>query len=212
MRTGALVGGAGGGRSSGGGGQQPSQERIFLAHGLVGDDGDLTVAGRGDEGDDPATLEEAEDALAGALDDLARHRAAWARARVEHLALAVAVWRVDTVEKQAVKVRVAPEVAGGAMNGGDRAALAARKSAVSLALAIPPRHGVGEDAQDLAQQCAVERERTVMSPRLGKLRYGPRPWARHSRTVDGGVERSMRLCGIWTRRRASSFIASLPFA
>jgi hypothetical protein len=44
------------------------------------------------------------------------------------------------------------------MNGGDRAALAARKSAVSLALAIPSRHGVGEDAQDLAQQCAVERE------------------------------------------------------
>jgi hypothetical protein len=34
-----------------------------LAHGVVGDDGDLTVAGRGDEvmTDDPATLEEAEE-------------------------------------------------------------------------------------------------------------------------------------------------------
>jgi len=37
------------------------------------------------------------------------------------------------------------------MNGGDRAALAARKSAVRLALAILPPHGVGEDVQYLAQ-------------------------------------------------------------
>jgi len=45
------------------------------------------------------------------------------------------------------------------MNGGDRAALAAAKPAVSLALAIPPRHGVGEDTQDLAEQLSVERQR-----------------------------------------------------
>jgi hypothetical protein len=32
--------------------QQAGQERIFLAHGFVGDDGDLTVAWCGDEGDD----------------------------------------------------------------------------------------------------------------------------------------------------------------
>jgi hypothetical protein len=44
---------------------------------------------------------------------------------------------VDTVEKQAMEVGVAAKVTGGAMNGGDRAALAAGKSTVSLALAIP---------------------------------------------------------------------------
>ena len=87
---------------------------------------------------------------------------------MEHLALAVSVWCVNTIEKQAVKVRVAAEVTGGAMNGGDRAALAAGKSAVSLALAIPPGHGVGEDAQDLAQQCAVERERKAQGKRHGQ--------------------------------------------
>jgi hypothetical protein len=145
------VRGAGGRCSSGGGGQQPGQERILLAQGFVGDDGDLTVAGRGHKGDHPAALEEAQDALAGALDDLLNILLSWGWRGMEHLTLAVAVWRVNTVEKQAVKVRVAAEVAGGAMNGGDRAALAARKSAVRLALAIPPPHGVGEDAQDLAQ-------------------------------------------------------------
>jgi len=56
---------------------------------------------------------------------------------MEHLALAVSVWCVNTIEKQAVKVRVASEVTGCAMNGRDRAALAARKSAVSLAPALP---------------------------------------------------------------------------
>jgi hypothetical protein len=56
--------GTGGGRS-----QEASEQRIFVAHGLVGHDGDLTVARRGDEGDDAAPLEEAEDALARALDD-----------------------------------------------------------------------------------------------------------------------------------------------
>jgi hypothetical protein len=152
------VRGAGGRRTGGGGGQQPGQERILLSQGFVGDDGDLTVAGCGDEGDDPAALKEAEDALAGALDDLLDILLRGRGRGVKHLALAVSVGRIDTVEEAAMKVGVAAEVAGGTMNGGDRAALAARKSAVSLALAIPSRHGVGEDAQDLAQQCAVERE------------------------------------------------------
>jgi hypothetical protein len=147
-------------RCSGGGRfQEPGQERVFLAHGLVAHDGDLTVvpqglrdgqptlptprasrspvAGCGHEGDDPATLEEAEDALTRALDDLLDILLRGCGRGMEHLALAVSVWRVNTLEKQAVKVGVAPEVAGGAMNGGDRAALAARKSAVSLALVIP---------------------------------------------------------------------------
>jgi len=145
------VRGAGGRGASGGGGQQPGQERILLAHGFVGDDGDLTVAGRGHKGDHPTALEEAQDALAGALDDLLNILLSWGWRGMEHLALALAIGRIDTVEEQAMKVGVAPQVAGGAMNGGDRAALAARKSAVRLALAIPPGHGVGEDAQDLAQ-------------------------------------------------------------
>jgi hypothetical protein len=50
---------------------------------------------------------------------------------MEHLTLALAVWRENTVEKQAVNMGGAPEVAGGAMNGADRAALAAGKSGVS---------------------------------------------------------------------------------
>ena len=145
------MGGAGGRCSGGGGGQQPGQKRILLTQGFVGDDGDLTVAGCGHEGDDPAALEETEDALAGALDDLLDILLRGSGRGMEHLALAVSVWCVNTSEKQAVKVRVASEVTGCAMNGRDRAALAARKSAVSLALAIPPRHGVGEDAQDLAE-------------------------------------------------------------
>jgi hypothetical protein len=132
------------------------------------------LAGRGDEGDDPATLEEAEDALAGALDDLLDILLRGCGRGMEYLALAVspfgdfgttpapthparfaralAVWRVNTVEKQAAEVGGAPEVAGCAMNGGDRAALAARKSAISLALATPSRHGVGEDA---ATECGA---------------------------------------------------------
>ena len=49
--------------------QQAGQERVFLAQGLVGDDGDLTLAWRGDEGDDPAPLEKAEEAPTRTLDD-----------------------------------------------------------------------------------------------------------------------------------------------
>jgi hypothetical protein len=41
----ALVCGAGGRGASGDCGRQAGQERIFLADGFVGDDGDLTVSG-----------------------------------------------------------------------------------------------------------------------------------------------------------------------
>lgn len=61
---------------------------ILLAHGLVGLDGDFTIAWGGDQGDDAAALEEVEDALARpgheSLDLLLRGRG------VEHLALALA--------------------------------------------------------------------------------------------------------------------------
>ncbi|HJX62708.1 MAG TPA: hypothetical protein VJ860_02015, partial [Polyangia bacterium] len=57
-------------------------------------------AGRGDEGDDPATLEEAEDALAGALDDLLDILLRGCGRGMEYLALAVSVWRVNTGTSQ----------------------------------------------------------------------------------------------------------------
>jgi hypothetical protein len=66
---GALLCRASGWRSGGGRSQQLGQERIFLAYRLVADHRNLTVARRGHQGDDPAPLEEAEDALARALDD-----------------------------------------------------------------------------------------------------------------------------------------------
>jgi hypothetical protein len=69
----------------------PGQERIFLAHRLVAHDGDLTVAGCSDEGDAPATLEEAEDALARTLDDPLDILLRWGGRRMEHLALVVSV-------------------------------------------------------------------------------------------------------------------------
>jgi len=102
----AFVGGAGWSRASSSSREQPGQERILLAHGFVGHDGDFAVAGCGHESDDSTTLEEAEDALARAthegLDLVLRGRGRW----VEHLALAVAVRRVHTVEKDGVQMRV----------------------------------------------------------------------------------------------------------
>jgi hypothetical protein len=59
----AFVGRASGrsaGRSSR---EQPGQQRVFLAHGLVGDDGDLAIARGSDEGDDTSTLEKAFEAI-----------------------------------------------------------------------------------------------------------------------------------------------------
>ena len=54
--------------ASGSGGEQLGQERILLAQGLVRHPGDLAVARRGDQGDDPAALEKAQDALADTLE------------------------------------------------------------------------------------------------------------------------------------------------
>jgi hypothetical protein len=96
---------AGGRGASGGRCQQAGQERIFLAHGFVGDDGDLTVAGRGDEGDDPSTLEEAEDALAGALDDGKDVLLGKFRCRVEDGGCAVAPRGVRSIELENMKMR-----------------------------------------------------------------------------------------------------------
>lgn len=115
------------------------------------------LAWRGHEGDDPAARKEAEDSLARARDDLLDILLRGRRRGMEELALAVYGRRVNAVEKQAVEVGRAAQVALGAMNGGDRAALAVGKSAVSLTLAIPPGHGIGEDAQDLAKEFSVER-------------------------------------------------------
>jgi hypothetical protein len=93
----ALVGGTSGWCSGRGGGQQLGQERILLAHGLVADDGHFAIAWRGDEGDDPSALKEAQDTLAGTTNDgldlLLRGRWRW----VEHPALAIAVGRVHAI-------------------------------------------------------------------------------------------------------------------
>ena len=48
-------------------------------------------------------------------------------------------------------VRVTAQVAVGALDDGNRAVLAARNASIRQALAVVGRHGVDEDAQDLAQ-------------------------------------------------------------
>ena len=89
-----------GGRSTGGGrSQEASDQWIFFAHGLIGHHGDLTVAGRGDERDDAAPLEKAEDAFARAFDDGLDVLLGRCRRRVEHETLPVAVRRVQSVEE-----------------------------------------------------------------------------------------------------------------
>jgi hypothetical protein len=101
-----MLGGTSGWCSGRGGGQQLGQElgeqRVLFAHGLVGNDGDLAIARGSDEGDDTATLEKAEDARARAthegLDFVLRGRGCW----VKHLAFAVAVWGVNTVQENCV--------------------------------------------------------------------------------------------------------------
>jgi hypothetical protein len=52
----ALVGRTGGRGTGGGRCQEPSEQRIFLTHGLVGHHVDLTVARRRDQRDDAAPL------------------------------------------------------------------------------------------------------------------------------------------------------------
>jgi hypothetical protein len=89
------------GRCAGSGrGQQLGQERIVLAHCLVGHDGDFTVARCRHEGDDPTALEKAENALTRALDDFLDLllRGPWRG--VEHLAPAIAIGRVDTIQER----------------------------------------------------------------------------------------------------------------
>jgi hypothetical protein len=56
-----------------------------------------------------------------------------------------------------VHMRVQPEITVGALDDRDRAALAVGQAAVSLALAVPRRNRIHEDAQHLAQEFAVKR-------------------------------------------------------
>ena len=72
------------------------------------------------------------------------------RRRVKHETLPVPVRRVQSVEEDCVDVRVTTEVAVGALDDGNRAVLAARNTSIRQALAVVGRHGVDEDAQDLA--------------------------------------------------------------
>jgi hypothetical protein len=65
---GALLRRAGGGRPGGRGSEQAGQQRIFVADGVVADHVDLAIAGSRCQGDEPAPVEEAQDALAGPLD------------------------------------------------------------------------------------------------------------------------------------------------
>ena len=155
----ALVGRASRRRTGGGRSQQLGQERIFLAYRLVGHHGDLTVARRGHQGDDPAPLEETEDALAGALDDGLDVLLGKSRRRVEDGRTAVAPRGVRSIELENVIVRGEPQIAVGALDHGDGAAFAVRDAPLRHALAVVGRHGVGEDAQDLAQQFPVESQR-----------------------------------------------------
>ncbi len=50
------------------------------------------------------------------------------------------------------------EVTVGALDGGDGAGLAIGQAVGEVAAAVPPGHGIGEDAQHLAEQLALERE------------------------------------------------------
>jgi hypothetical protein len=78
---------------------------------------------------------------------------------VEHLTFAVAVGRVDAVEKRHVKMRRKAQVAVGALDDGHRTGLAGWQAAVSVAFLVPGRDRVGEDTQNLAEQFPVEGER-----------------------------------------------------
>jgi hypothetical protein len=127
-----LLAGPAGASTSGGSREQPGQQRVFLAHGLVGNDGDLAIARGSDEGDDTTTLEEAEDALARtthkSLDLVLRGRGR----RVEHLALAVAIWGVHTVQENGVQMRIESQIAVCALNDCHGAGFADRQAAVNV--------------------------------------------------------------------------------
>ena len=164
----SALGGGPSGRSAGGGrGQEPGEERIFLAHRLVADDGHFVVAWSSHQGDDPAALEEAEDALAGALDQLLDVLLGRRGRGVEHLPLAVAVWRVQTVEEEDVQMGVKAEVTVGAMDDGHGAGLAGGQAALGVPPSVPRGYGVREDAYHLTQQFPVEGEREAQGERHG---------------------------------------------
>jgi hypothetical protein len=81
------------------------------------------------------------------------------RRRVEHETLPVAIRRIYAIQENFVNVWVTPEVTVGALDDGNRAVLAAGNAPIRRVLAIAGRYGVGEDAQDLAQQFPVEGQR-----------------------------------------------------
>jgi hypothetical protein len=56
---------------------------------------------------------------------------------MKHLAFPVDVRRIDAIQKKCMNVRVAPEVAGGALNDRDGTALPAGQTTLGLALAVP---------------------------------------------------------------------------
>jgi hypothetical protein len=77
---------------------------------------------------------------------------------VKHLALAVAVWRVQAVEENGVQMRVEAEVAVGALDDRHGARLASRQATIDMPPPIPPRDCVREDSHYLTEQFPVERE------------------------------------------------------
>jgi hypothetical protein len=164
----ALVGRTGGRSAGGGRGQQTGQQRIFLAHGLVADDGDFTVARRGHEGDDFAALEETQDALARATHDGLDLLLRGCGRRVKHPAIAITIGRVDTIEKNGVKMRVESEVAVGALDDRHGAGLAGRQAALSVPPPVRASDCVREDAHYLAEQFPVEGEREAQGEGHGQ--------------------------------------------
>ncbi len=72
------------------------------------------------------------------------------RRRVEDGGTAVAPRGVRSIELENVKMRGETQVAVGALDDRDGAALAVGIAPICQALAIVGRYGVGEDAQDLA--------------------------------------------------------------
>jgi hypothetical protein len=139
-------------------------------------------------------LQETEDALDRAahesLDLVLRGRWRW----VEHLALAVAVRRVHSVQKDGVQMQIEPQVTVGALDDCNSPGLARGKAAVGVATPVPPGNTVREDAHHLAQQLPVEGERETQRERhrdheLSQRHVGQNVihracWARCTRTVQ----------------------------
>jgi hypothetical protein len=96
-------------------------------------------------------LEEAEDALAGALDDGKDVLLGKFRRRVEDGRTAVAPRGVRAIELEDMKMRGETQIAVGALDDRDGARLAVGNTPICQALAIVGRDGVDEDAQDAFQ-------------------------------------------------------------